>query len=57
LNYLNVNCLLKGGLFCKIETRVSWDIKRMRKEKGATSQEEKNTLPPLKNLKSCIPPF
>ena len=23
LNYLNVNCLLKGGLFCKIEIRVS----------------------------------
>ena len=23
LKYLNVNCLLKGGLFCKIETRVS----------------------------------
>jgi len=23
LKYLNVNSLLKGGLFCKIETRVS----------------------------------
>jgi hypothetical protein len=30
LKYLNVNCLLKRGLFCKIETRVSLDIKRMR---------------------------
>jgi hypothetical protein len=41
LKYLNVNSLLKGGLFC-IETRVSYDIKRMREEKGAASQEEKN---------------
>jgi len=42
LKYLNVNNLLKGGLFCKIETRVSYDIKRMREEKGGASQEEKN---------------
>jgi hypothetical protein len=43
LKYLNVNSLLKGGLFCKIETRISYGIKRMREEKGAASQEEKNT--------------
>jgi hypothetical protein len=42
LKYLNVNSLLKGGLFCKIKTRVSWDVKRMREEKGGASQEEKN---------------
>jgi len=37
LKYLNINSLLKGGLFCKIDTRVFYDIKRMREEKGATS--------------------
>jgi hypothetical protein len=42
LKYLNVNCVFKGGLFCKIEIRVSYDIKRMREEKAA-SQEEKNS--------------
>jgi hypothetical protein len=36
LKYLIVNCLFKGGLFCKIETRVSEDIKRMREERGGS---------------------
>jgi len=56
LKYLNVNCLLKGGLFYKIETRVSCDIKRMREEKGGShTRREKHPLP-LRNAKSCIPP-
>jgi hypothetical protein len=45
LKYLNVNNILKGGLFCKIETRVSWDIKRMREEKGGSQlRGEKHPL-------------
>jgi hypothetical protein len=56
LKYLNVNSLLKGGLFCKIETRVSYDIKRMREEKGDSQpRREKYHLPP-RNPKSCILP-
>jgi hypothetical protein len=40
--YLNVNSLLKGGLFCKIETRVSQDIKSMREEKGDSQPRGEN---------------
>jgi hypothetical protein len=32
LKYLNANCRLKGGLFCKIETRVSYKKKERREE-------------------------
>jgi hypothetical protein len=39
LKYLNVNCQLKEGLFCKIETRVSEHIKR--KREGASSQQKR----------------
>jgi hypothetical protein len=45
LKYLNVNNLRKGGLFCKIETKVSYDIKRMREEKGGSQPRgEKHPL-------------
>ena len=53
LKYLNVNCQLKKGLFCKIETRVSQHIKRKRKggsnhqkrgrAEGGSSQQRINT--------------
>jgi hypothetical protein len=56
LKYLNVNSLLKGGLFCKIETRVSYDIKRMREEKGGSQPREEKCPPPLRNSKLCILP-
>jgi hypothetical protein len=56
LKYLNVNSLLKGGLFCKIETRVSYDIKRMREEKGGGQPRGEKCPLPLRNPKSCIPP-
>jgi hypothetical protein len=57
LNYLNINCLLKVGLFYKIETRIFYDIKRMREEKrGQPAKRRKHRLP-LRNPKSCIPPF
>jgi hypothetical protein len=39
LKYLNVNCQLKEGLFCKIETRVSYHIKRKREEAPASRKE------------------
>jgi hypothetical protein len=42
LKYLNVNCLLKRGLFCKIETRVFQDIKRMIEEKGGNQPRREN---------------
>jgi len=29
----------------------------MREEKGVASQEDKNAPPPVRNHKSCIPPF
>ena len=45
IEYLNINSLLKGGLFCKIETRVFYDIKRMREEKGGSQPRgEKHPL-------------
>jgi hypothetical protein len=47
LKYLNVNCQLKGGLFCKIGTRVSYHIKRKREEKGGSQPEGRNTNSPL----------
>jgi hypothetical protein len=56
LNYLNVNCLLKGGLFGKIETRVSYDVKRMREEKGGSQPRREKRPLPLRNPKLCIPP-
>jgi hypothetical protein len=56
LKYLNVSCLLKGGLFYKIETRVSWDIKRMGEEKGGSKPRREKSPFPLRNPKSCIPP-
>jgi hypothetical protein len=56
LKYLNVNCLLKRGLFGKIETRVSQDIKRMREEKGGSQPRSEKCPLPLRNSKSCIPP-
>jgi len=56
LKYLNANYLLKGGLFCKKETRFSYDIKRMREEKGDSQPRgEKHPLP-LRNSKLCILP-
>ena len=56
LKYLIVNCLLKGWLFCKIKTRVSQDIKRMREEKGGNKPRREKCPLPLRNPKSCIPP-
>jgi len=56
LKYLNVNCLLTGGLFCKIDTRVSCDIKRIREEKGGSQTRREKRPLPLRNPKSCIPP-
>jgi len=41
LKYLNVNCQLKEGLFCKIETRISEQKKResRRRQQAAGSRE------------------
>jgi len=48
LKYLNVNCLLKGGLFCKIDTRVSYGIKKRERRKRGEERgwpEGRNTNP------------
>jgi hypothetical protein len=50
LKYLNANYLLKGGLFCKKETRFSYDIKRMREEKGDSQPRGEKHPPSSKKL-------
>jgi len=40
LKYLNVNSLLNGGLFCKIETYGFLGYKKKREEKEAAASRE-----------------
>jgi hypothetical protein len=55
LKYLNVNSLLKGGLFCKIETGFLGYIKNERRERGRQPRGEK-CPPTLRNSKLYILP-
>ena len=42
LHYLNVNCLLRKGLFCReVGIMVSYQIKKKEKKEGRGSQKEK----------------
>jgi hypothetical protein len=57
LKYLNINSLLNGGLFCKIETQGFLRYKKNERREGGSSQPRREKCPlPLRNPKLCILP-
>jgi hypothetical protein len=54
LKGLNVNYLLRKGLFCRKGIRVSYDIKRKREKENGGGQPAKRKKPPLSSKKPEI---